>query len=129
MSNVTYNVGMPEATPVPGDTHLDRLFATRRRCYFVPVDAFVEGQGWRPSIVFENESGHFPTGDWPYEGKPGQRAPWFWGPTYADAVAAADDMNERMGVTKKDAFEIVNSSMKASRSQRGARNRRGKAGT
>jgi hypothetical protein len=123
MSNVTYNVDMPETTS-PAGSHLDRLFATRRRCYFVPVDALIKGRGWRPSVVFENEAGHYPMGDWPYDGKPGQREPWFWGPTYEDAVAAADDMNERMGVSKKDAFEIVNSSMRAGRSQPGSRRRK-----
>ena len=87
------------------------LFATRRHCYFIPLEGYVEGRGWRPSIVFEGEPGHYPNGTWPYEGKPGQTVPWFWGHDYDKAVQIADDMNERLGVSKKLALEIVNSSM------------------
>jgi len=76
------------------DLIAEKLFATRRYCYFIPLDGFVEGHGWRPSVVFEGEPGHYPNGDWPYEGKPGQRNPWFWGPDYETAVRMADEMND-----------------------------------
>lgn len=56
-----------------------------RMCFYVPVDAFVEEHGFRVSIVKEGVAGHFPTGDWPYEGRVDQRMPYFWGPSYDDA--------------------------------------------
>lgn len=90
---------------------IDKLFAEKRFCYFVPVDGLVDGYGFRPSLVFENEPGHFPVGTWPYEGKPGQTVPWFWGPTYDEAVACADKLNDSMGINPEEAFKIVTSSM------------------
>ena len=69
---------------------IDELFATRRFCYFIPIGEFVEGQGYRAAIVFEGEPAYYPTGDWPYEGRPEQKLPWFWGPTYEAACVAAD---------------------------------------
>ena len=91
----------------------------KRMCYYVPADAFIEGCGWRPSVVVENEPGHCPTGTWPYHGRVGETLPYFWGDDpspegYDKACAAADSVNERMGISKKDAFEIVTSSMAAS---------------
>jgi len=104
---------------------LNELFAKRRFCYFVPIEGFVEGRGYRASVVFEGEPDHYPTGDWPYEGKAGQRAPWFWGPSYEDAQRICADMNDRMGISKKLAVEIVASSMGVSKEPRvGRRGRR-----
>lgn len=77
----------------------------------IPADALIEGRGFRVSIVFENEPGHFPTGSWPYEGKPGQQAPWFWGEDYKIACQLADEQNEIMGISKLEAIKIVASSM------------------
>jgi hypothetical protein len=92
-----------------------KLFSERRRfVYHVPSDAYIEGHGYRPSVVFEHESGHFPVGDWPYEGKPGQTAPWFWGHDHDKAVEMADEMNERLGISAREAAEIVASSMRVS---------------
>jgi hypothetical protein len=90
------------------------LFTKRRFCYFVPIDGFVAGRGYRPSIVFEGEPGHHPVGTWPYEGKPGQVKPWFWGEDYDAAVKIAEEMNDRLGVSKKLALDIVASSMSVS---------------
>jgi hypothetical protein len=82
-----------------------------RQCYWIPVDSFVEGQGFRASIVIEGEPGHYPTGDWPYDGSPGQRQPYFWGQTYDEAKTIADEQNEKLGISKRDALEIVASTM------------------
>lgn len=101
--------------------HLDELFAKRRWCLFIPLDGHVEGHGWRVSIVFEDEPGHYPTGNWPYDGSPGQKAPWFWGPTYEDAVAEAAEQNAKMGVDLTLAVKIVAASMGADKSRRGRR--------
>lgn len=92
-------------------TRIERLLATRRWCYFIPTDAYVEGAGFRVSLVFEKESGHFPTGDWPYEGKVGQKAPWFWGHDLKEARAIAEESNEKLGISAKEAAIIVASSM------------------
>ena len=94
-------------------TAVMRLLATRRFCYFVPFDAFVPERGYRAAVVFEGESGYFPTGDGPFQAGAGPRIPLFWGPTYHDASAAADDMNARMCITKRLAIEIVTSSLAA----------------
>ncbi len=90
----------------------------RKYCYYIPTEGYVEERGWRPSIVFEGESGHFPNGDWPYEGKGGQKAPWFWGHDYNAAVKIAAQMNERMGIGPEEALRIVTSSMAVSGERR-----------
>lgn len=78
-----------------------------RMVAFIPPNAFVEGQGWRVSFVVEGEDGHRPTGTWPYDGKPGQTIPWFWGPSYEEACAQAREYNARMGIDEETAFKIV----------------------
>lgn len=78
---------------------------------YIPGDAFVEGRGWRVSIVIDGEDGHRPTGNWPYEGKPGQTQPWFWGPTYQDACKEAGRYNEKLGISADEVFKIVARSM------------------
>lgn len=78
-------------------------------CYFVPIDAFVEGRGWRVSIVVENEPGHYPTGG-------GGKAPWFWGSERKDYKLAKETeraMNERIGLNERDVHRIISSSMGA----------------
>lgn len=90
-------------------------------CYVVPLDGYVEGHGYRVSIAKEGETGHFPTGNWPYEGKPGQARPYFWGHDYEQAVKHADDANEVLGVDKKRSIEIVASTMGFSKRRRRSR--------
>ena len=109
--------------PPRSSKELNDLFAKRRHVYFIPLDGHIEGRGWRPSIVFEGEPDHYPSGDWPYTGEPGQKAPWFWGPTYEDAVRQADEMNDKMGISKLLAVEIISSSMAVSKEPRGRRAR------
>lgn len=91
-----------------------------RMAYFIPLDAHIEGQGYRASLVFENGDGHYPTGTWPYEGKPGQSMPYFWGHDYDKACETADRMNEQLGLSKKEALMIVARSMGRSRAARGS---------
>lgn len=83
---------------------LDELFATRRWCYFIPRSAFVPRKGFRVSIVFENDSGHYPTGGDGIE-------PWFWGMTFEEAEETAAFENEKLGLTSTAVWEIVSSSM------------------
>lgn len=79
--------------------------------YFVDATAYVEGHGYRVSIVVEGENGHRPTGDDDWQTNPRARMPYFWGPSLADAERAAEEQNERMGISKREAFEIVSASM------------------
>lgn len=85
-----------------------------RMVYYVPEDAYVKGHGYRASVVVENEDGHYPTGSWPYDGKPGKSMPYFWGHDYDKACAMADKANEQLGISKEEAHKIVTSSMTAS---------------
>jgi len=95
---------------------VDELIATRRFAYYVPADGYVEGKGYRVSVVFEDEDGHYPTGTWPYEGKADQKMPWFWGGvSHRAAEVQCKAENARMGVSELDAFKIVMSSMSAGR--------------
>lgn len=82
-----------------------------RMVYFVDETMLVEGRGYRPSIVVEGEHGHHPTGDDDWGTNPRARMPYFWGPTIKDAKEHARVQNERMGVSEKEAFEIVSRSM------------------
>ena len=59
-------------------------------CYYVGPETYVMDEGFRAAIVFENIPGYTLTGNWPYEGKPGQVAPYFWGHKLAEAQAQAD---------------------------------------
>ena len=84
----------------------------KRTVVWVDETCQVKGHGgYRVSVVTEGESGHQPTGTWPYEGKPGQTMPWFWGPTIDQAREQCAEYNERMGVSREDAFAIVTASM------------------
>ena len=69
-----------------------------RRCYCVPIDSYVEGEGYQPSIVEEGEAGHSPTN-------------YFWGHDFDKACEMATLLNKGMGVSEQDAIEIVSSSM------------------
>lgn len=89
-----------------------------RMCYFVPIDAFIEGRGYRASVVVEGQPGHHPTGVWPNDGT--KEMPYFFGRQpdgkgfdYEWACRAADNLNEQMGISKRDSIEIVASSVGA----------------
>lgn len=84
-----------------------------RTCVWVDATCYVEGEGYRVSVVTEDEPGHHPTGDWPFTGTVGQVRPWFWGPTLEDAKKACAYHNEKMGLSARDVLEIVASSIRA----------------
>jgi hypothetical protein len=79
---------------------------TPRRCFYIPPDAYVEGRGFVPSMVTENEPGHAPLG-----GSGEYSQPWYWGADYVTATAIADTENRRLGLTPEDVAAIVISSM------------------
>jgi hypothetical protein len=95
-----------------GDLQLaDALANGARMAYYVPIDAYIEGHGYRVSIVVEGLSGHYPTGDWPYTAGPSQRMPWFWGHDVEEARGHAERHNRRMGLSDLDVAAIITSSM------------------
>lgn len=71
----------------------------------------VEGHGFRPVFVIDGEAGFHANGTWPYEGKPGQTCPWFFGPTIEDARRQCNQHNERLGVSEREAVMIVAAAM------------------
>lgn len=113
MNRQTKREELAEKKRQAAQDRLGHLLSTRRWCYWIPADGYVEGKGFRVSIVVENESGHFPTGSTP-EG--GMQEPWFWGHDYkeARATAALENM-EKLGLDEKATALIVMSSMGASR--------------
>ena len=83
---------------------------SNRICY-IPADGYIEDRGFRVSVVTEDELGHCPTGDWPYEGKRGQKLPYFWGHDFKGAEEVAREQNTKLGLSERDVFDIVTSSM------------------
>lgn len=78
------------------NTGRDLIAEGRRFCYWVPCETD-QGQ-YRPSIVIENESGHFPLD-------------YTWGSNYELAQQAADAKNKQGGLTMTDVETIIASSM------------------
>ena len=89
-------------------------------CWANPMD-YVKDHGFRVAFVTEGEDFFRPTGNWPFTGAPGESMPWFWGPTIEDAQRAADEYNERLGVSKADALKIIGRSMTAGLRRTGGR--------
>lgn len=79
-----------------------------RSCVFVD-ETMMTPHGIVPSVVYENEPGH-----WPLSGKGAGSAPWYWG-DLATARKIAADYNAKLGLSEDDARDIVLSSMRASR--------------
>jgi hypothetical protein len=80
----------------------------KRACFYIPSGAFVEGHGYVPSLVTENEPGHVPL----MGNGPGS-APWYWGMTYEKACEIAEAENAKLGLDPRDVMAIVASSMAA----------------
>lgn len=92
---------------------VSKLMRTRRWCYWIPAEGYVKGRGYRVSIVFEYEAGHYPTGDdaW-IAGDHAKRKPWFWGHDHDQARKTAEDLNQqRLGLSPRDVALIVATSM------------------
>lgn len=84
-----------------------------RTVAFISELFYVEGAGYRVSLVVEGEDGHHPTGTWPYSGAHGETRPWFWGHDLARAQERARAFNEGHGISALDADLIVARSMSA----------------
>lgn len=79
----------------------------KRFCYYIPPGQS-DVNGFIPSLVNENEAGHSPM-----TGRGEGSAPWYWGKTYEEACKNCDEYNLKMGVSPKEAMEIVASSIRA----------------
>jgi hypothetical protein len=79
---------------------ISKLMETHRWVYWLDETKPEPGRdgSFAVSIVFENVSGHYPTGG-------GDRAPWYWDRETCNAK------NQQRGFTEEQAFEIVSSSM------------------
>lgn len=79
----------------------------KRHCYCIPETGFVQGKGYRVSIVVENEPWHRPTS-------------WFWGFCLKNAQNRAVKWNrEVLGLTRDQTHRIICSSMFALTAKRG----------
>tara|TARA_E500000331_G_C16601491_1_gene431907 strand:+ start:132 stop:395 length:264 start_codon:yes stop_codon:yes gene_type:complete len=80
---------------------------SRRMIVYVPTDSYSEKhKGYIPSVVYENESGHYPlVGNGPFA------LPWVWGDDYEKATKIAAKHNASMGISEEEADKILTSSM------------------
>jgi hypothetical protein len=89
-------------------------YAHPRKCFWIdPAQDPREHGGYVPSLVIENKAGHTPlTGD----GGTGSAA-WTWGSNLNDAERVCAQQNaDTYGLSKRDALDIVMSSMRVGRS-------------
>lgn len=90
-------------------------FPAPRECYWIcssqAFNPHLKEMGYIPSLVVEGEPGHSPL-----MGQGECATPWYWGMTYEAAkVTAAKANMETFGLSEKEVFEIVTSSMVGSR--------------
>jgi hypothetical protein len=79
-------------------------------CLYVSETMFDKNHGqFIPSMIFANESGHFPM-----RGNGKGSLPWFVGKTIEEAERNVKAMNaEKYGINEEQAMEILISSMKS----------------
>jgi hypothetical protein len=86
----------------------------KRQCYWIPAEPWDE-KGFVPFLVTEDEP-------WPkpLAGNPAKfQTPWYWGTTYPEAKAYADQVNlDDFGITPDQMAAILLSSMRAQRAAR-----------
>jgi len=83
------------------------LQSGKKYCYTILATSYVKGKGYIPSIVFENESGHFPLAGNPAK----MQEAWYWGEDLETAKKIAAEKNAELGISEEEAFRIVGSSM------------------
>ncbi len=85
----------------------------KRQCYYInPSQDPNKHGGYVPSLVVQDEPGHSPM-----TGQGEGAAPWVWGKTLDEAEAACKAANAKRGISELDAFEIVASSMRVSKTR------------
>ena len=78
-----------------------------RHCFVILESQFEADRGYIPSLIFENESGHYPM-----RGRDELSTPWYWGKTFSRATEVCERVNrERFNITPKQAEKILISSM------------------
>lgn len=85
----------------------------KRMVYWVADTSYVEGHGWRVSVVIEGQPGHQPTGDWPPSNPLTDRSPYFYGEDLEKARERCYVQNDRMGISREETDQIVHSSFRA----------------
>jgi hypothetical protein len=78
-----------------------------RWCYYIPEDQYDE-HGYIPSIVTEGQPGHAPLA-----GNGTASRPWYWGKTLEEAIARCTAENAALGISPRDALDMLFSSMQA----------------
>jgi hypothetical protein len=82
---------------------------SKPHCYVILETEFDPGKGYVPSLVVQDDPGHYPMrGSGPFA------SPWYWGLTLDAARAACAAANAERGITPEMAQDIVDSSMIAS---------------
>lgn len=81
---------------------------TKPWCYYTSGTEFDEGRGYVPSIVFQDEAGHYPL-----RGSQSDQLPYYWGMTLDEAREACDAANEARGLSAEDVDAIMLSSFRA----------------
>lgn len=89
-----------------------------RKCFTILEGQFVEGRGYIPSLVTENEPGHSPLA-----GRGTLSEPWYWGHTMERAKEIAASENAQLGLMPEDVQEILDLSIVASIRQGAAQER------
>jgi len=83
------------------------LKPSTKMCYTILPTQYEEGKGYIPSLVIDGEHGHRPlTGQGEFA------EPWYWGPTLEDAERIAAQKNAEMGISPKEAMQMVLRSMR-----------------
>ena len=78
-----------------------------RHCFVILETQFDDGRGYVPSLIFENDPGHYPM-----RGNGDDAEPWYWGKTFSRALEVCERVNrERFNITPKQADKILQSSM------------------
>jgi len=70
----------------------------KKRCYFILQTQITDSGEYIPCIAEEGTQGYFKTD-------------WSWGSDIDIAESIADEKNDRMGISKKEALKIVAKSM------------------
>jgi hypothetical protein len=82
--------------------------AAPRKCYYIDLGEYDEGEGFVPCLVTEGQPGFSV-----FRGNGEFAVPWYWGKTYEAAREFCAKMNlEDFGLTEQEAAEIVVSSMR-----------------
>lgn len=78
----------------------------KRYAFTIVVEETDKRGNYVPCIAIENERGYYPL-----SGRGVGSSPWTWGSDYNKACEMADHFNEKLGLSKREAFKIVDSSM------------------